>query len=944
MEKKRSVLRSNDQPETRARRGRSSSRQLASQVVQDRSLPAERSLQIDKSMVRHLDSVAATPEHLRPQRVLHDDTAVSSVTMTPGWTKYLDGTFRLTRLSAAKRSRISGSDDNSLTEQIRSLEDVSKSPEKQPKFEHRRKNVLPKGVGVELFGAAFDSPKAKSSAVPPVQPERISDLSVDNFEDISPIVTRPFRKRRRVIADLSVFKDVFKDSASFSSSSVTDVPDRLEERRRRSAHLSASPLKNNKPGNQHIVTSEQNSGTKTQAGINTPSITKKFKKGQTGLESLSVTSSENKESGDESRQKSASLSFISSEKRRSRNKSRQKSAIISVTAPENKESGDESRQKSANLSVTAPENESGDESRQMSARLSFISSEKRRSRNKSRQKSAIISVTAPENKESGDESRQKSANLSVTAPENESGDESRQMSARLSFISSEKRRSRNKSRQKSAIISVTAPENKESGDESRQKSANLSVTAPENESGDESRQMSARLSFISSEKRRSRNKSRQKSAIISVTAPENKESGDESRQKSANLSFISPEKRRSRNKSRQKSAIISVTAPDNKESGDELRQKSANLSFISPEKRRSRNKSRQKSAIISVTAPENESGDESRQKSENLSVVVAEDGKSGDKLRQKSALLLVTTHNSNRLGNEHVDTKEQQSSPKRRADINTPSVSKVSGKEQTELESADVHPGSVSDSSEMDQNGVQQKATQGGHNIFSKSVKPRTAPWFGREQEKVSTSKNLCTFNLLPREERSAKLRELVSGVKKKYDDALKPNLTNGLFSREHREIRNIKDSVTVRERTGGKKKIHPALLVDGKRYRPRLKRPKSWATPRLYKLLIPKCEEKYGMLKARCKAEEFVIFLCEKVSTVIRRKKYENYESILEEIKRALYKLGIIKCLMEYFVFIEDYLPFQYRIKAIPCLRGYGKRTGPPLAPGTDLFADLGY
>lgn len=74
--------------------------------------------------------------------------------------------------------------------------------------------------------AAFDSPKAKSSAVPPVQPERISDLSVDNFEDISPIVTRPFRKRRRVIADLSVFKDVFKDSASFSSSSVTDVPDR----------------------------------------------------------------------------------------------------------------------------------------------------------------------------------------------------------------------------------------------------------------------------------------------------------------------------------------------------------------------------------------------------------------------------------------------------------------------------------------------------------------------------------------------------------------------------------------------------------------------------------------------------------------------------------------------------------------------------------------------
>jgi hypothetical protein len=76
----------------------------------------------------------------------------------------------------------------------------------------------------------------------------------------------------------------------------------------------------------------------------------------------------------------------------------------------------------------------------------------------------------------------------------------------------------------------------------------------------------------------------------------------------------------------------------------------------------------------------------------------------------------------------------------------------------------------------------------------------------------------------------------------------------------------------------------------------------------------------------------------------VIRRKKYENYKGILEEIKRALYELGVINCLMEYFVFIEDYLPFEYRIKAIPCLRAYGQRTGPPLTPGVDLFADLGY
>jgi len=76
----------------------------------------------------------------------------------------------------------------------------------------------------------------------------------------------------------------------------------------------------------------------------------------------------------------------------------------------------------------------------------------------------------------------------------------------------------------------------------------------------------------------------------------------------------------------------------------------------------------------------------------------------------------------------------------------------------------------------------------------------------------------------------------------------------------------------------------------------------------------------------------------------VIRRKKYENYEANLEEIKKALYRLGVIKCLMDYFVFIEDYLPFEYRIKAIPCLRAYGKNTGPPMAPDTNLFADLNY
>jgi hypothetical protein len=77
-----------------------------------------------------------------------------------------------------------------------------------------------------LTQAAFDSPKEKSSALPPAQLKRNSELSVDNFEEISPILIQPFKRQRRMKADPSVFKDVFKGSASSSSYSMVDVPNR----------------------------------------------------------------------------------------------------------------------------------------------------------------------------------------------------------------------------------------------------------------------------------------------------------------------------------------------------------------------------------------------------------------------------------------------------------------------------------------------------------------------------------------------------------------------------------------------------------------------------------------------------------------------------------------------------------------------------------------------
>jgi hypothetical protein len=39
--------------------------------------------------------MAATPEHMRSQRVLDENTDVSSIAITPRWREYLDKTYQL---------------------------------------------------------------------------------------------------------------------------------------------------------------------------------------------------------------------------------------------------------------------------------------------------------------------------------------------------------------------------------------------------------------------------------------------------------------------------------------------------------------------------------------------------------------------------------------------------------------------------------------------------------------------------------------------------------------------------------------------------------------------------------------------------------------------------------------------------------------------------------
>ena len=158
-------------------------------------------------------------------------------------------------------------------------------------------------------------------------------------------------------------------------------------------------------------------------------------------------------------------------------------------------------------------------------------------------------------------------------------------------------------------------------------------------------------------------------------------------------------------------------------------------------------------------------------------------------------------------------------------------------------------------------NGTEQYKMQSTSN---KSVKPQNVAWFRRWQEKAAATENARAFNLLSKEERIAKLEEFVRDVKEKHEVAFKSKYATKINELE--ELENVKIIRPVLKRKVCKKPLRPDLLVDGKPYRPRLKRPKPWATSRLYKLIIAQCEVKYGTLKAQRKAEEFVVHLCEKV------------------------------------------------------------------------------
>ncbi|KAG7199462.1 hypothetical protein KM043_014088 [Ampulex compressa] len=120
---------------------------------------------------------------------------------------------------------------------------------------------------------------------------------------------------------------------------------------------------------------------------------------------------------------------------------------------------------------------------------------------------------------------------------------------------------------------------------------------------------------------------------------------------------------------------------------------------------------------------------------------------------------------------------------------------------------------------------------------------------------------------------------------------------------------------------TRNAKSINPAYLVNGNVYKqPKLPRPKNWVTDRLYRHLWRCMESKYKM-KTRVYSEKFIKQLAEVVTIITRRKKYDNYKNELNSLMKEMARLGIINTRNDFYDFCYDYLPYEFRVKAVPIL-----------------------
>ncbi|XP_014203991.1 uncharacterized protein LOC106636185 [Copidosoma floridanum] len=143
-------------------------------------------------------------------------------------------------------------------------------------------------------------------------------------------------------------------------------------------------------------------------------------------------------------------------------------------------------------------------------------------------------------------------------------------------------------------------------------------------------------------------------------------------------------------------------------------------------------------------------------------------------------------------------------------------------------------------------------------------------------------------------------------------------------------KLRRVKVAQEARKKEKLKKPINKAFYVSGKPYKqPKLPKPKSWVTPRLYKYLWKAMEPKFG-LKTRVKSEKFVLKLSSIYTVIIRRNKYENYVADLDNLLVEMAKLGIIKTRYDFYRFCSDFMPPDFNKKVVPMMLPGNKRNIP--------------
>jgi len=106
-------------------------------------------------------------------------------------------------------------------------------------------------------------------------------------------------------------------------------------------------------------------------------------------------------------------------------------------------------------------------------------------------------------------------------------------------------------------------------------------------------------------------------------------------------------------------------------------------------------------------------------------------------------------------------------------------------------------------------------------------------------------------------------------------------------------------------------------VLSDGKVYKtPKLLKPKKFVTNRMYRFIMKRIKNNSD-LDTRVRSEQFVQRLCDTYTVVIRKK---NSKDLVSDLLKDMVKLGLVSTYAEFYSFVEDFMPYSFRIKAIPC------------------------